>query len=201
MPFVRPLRRFALIVLAAGASAVSAHPGHPDASMGFGAGFMHPLGGADHLLAMVAVGLWAAAALPPRRRWLAPLLFVAALAAGAALAHGGLVSAPGGALELLIAASVVLLGAMLVGIDHVHAAAGLALTAAAGLLHGTAHGLEMAGGLSFVAYAAGFAAASALLHLAGLGAGQALMRLRLAALRLAGVAVGSWGALLLLARL
>ncbi|HOL36768.1 MAG: HupE/UreJ family protein [Proteobacteria bacterium] len=201
MQFARHLRRVALVVLAAGASVASAHPGHPDAAMGFGAGFVHPLGGADHLLAMVAVGLWAAAALPPRRRWIAPLLFVAALTAGAALAHGGWLPAPGGSLELLIAASVVLLGAMLVGIDRVHAAAGLALTGAAGLLHGTAHGLEMAGGLSFVAYAAGFASASALLHCAGLGAAQALMRLRVGALRLAGAAVGTWGALLLVARL
>jgi len=195
------VRRGALVLLAAGSGVAFAHPGHPDASMGFAAGFLHPLGGADHLLAMVAVGLWAAAALPPRRRWVAPLLFVATLTLGAALAHGGLALPLGGALELLIAGSVVLLGAMLVGVDRVRPAAGLVLTAAAGLLHGTAHGLEMSGGLSFVAYAGGFALASALLHAAGLGAGQALVRMRMAALRVAGAAVGLWGALLLLARL
>lgn len=208
MDCLRPLHRrklaqlALLALLACGSGVASAHTGHADAAMGFLAGFAHPLGGADHLLAMLAVGLWAAAALPPGRRWLAPLLFVGTLTLGAALAHHGFgLPLGGGSLELLIAGSVLLLGALLVGVDGVRPLAGLALTAAAGLLHGTAHGLEMAGGLSFVAYAAGFALASAALHAVGLGAGQVLVRIRVAALRLAGAAVGLWGALLLVARM
>jgi urease accessory protein len=94
-----------------------------------------------------------------------------------------------------------MLGALLVGGARVAPPLGLALSALAGALHGSAHGLEMAGGLSFVAYAGGFVLASALLHAAGLGAGVALVRLRATALRGAGWMLGLAGAALLAARL
>jgi len=86
--------------------AAIAHPGH--AGDGFGAGFMHPFLGLDHLLAMVVVGIWSV--LHSRRVWLAPLCFVSFLAVGAMLGHGGLVVPQ---LEPLVAASVLVLGLML----------------------------------------------------------------------------------------
>jgi urease accessory protein len=195
----------AALMLAAGTAL--AHTGHDDVHADAGAalfaGLSHPVGGADHLLAMVAVGLWAAAALPAGRRWQAPAVFVGTMVAAALAAQAGVGLPAGGLLEVLIAASVVLLGAMLVAGHRLAPAAGLGLTALAALLHGSAHGLEFAGAApaAFAAYAGGFALATALLHGLGLAAGSALQSLRGAALRVAGVGVGSAGLVLLATRL
>ena len=96
---------------------------------------------------LVAVGLWSAVALP-QRRWQAPAVFVAAMALGACWRTWGC-TALGGALEVMIAASVVLLGALLVSGAALPAGLGLGLVGASALLHGTAHGLEMAAALPF----------------------------------------------------
>ena len=85
-------------------------------------------------------------------------------------------TALGGALEVMIAASVVLLGALLVSGAALPAGLGLGLVGASALLHGTAHGLEMAAGASFLAYGAGFVLATAALHLGGMGLGVLLQR-------------------------
>jgi urease accessory protein len=156
--------------------------------------------GLDHLLAMVAVGLWSAVALP-QRRWQAPAVFVAAMALGALLAHLGAVLPLGGALEVLIAASVVLLGALLVSGAALPAGLGLGLVGASALLHGTAHGLEMAAGASFLAYGAGFVLATAALHFGGMGLGVLLQRVRAVLPRAAGALIGGAGLALLLARI
>lgn len=188
----------AALLLLAGVA--SAHTGHDAAaSADFFVGLAHPFSGLDHMLAMVAVGLWAAAALPAGRRWSAPALFVGAMTLGALLAASGLTLA-GGSLELLIAASVVAFGALLVFASRVVPAAGLALTAAAALAHGAAHGLEMAAGAAFVAYAAGFVLATALLHLAGLGAGAWMARARASMVRHAGALIGLAGIALFVGR-
>ena len=194
------------LLLAAAPLAALAHTGHADPTLGFAAGLAHPFGGADHLLAMLAVGLWSTAALPAGRRALAPALFVGAMALAATLAQAGRLAPlhgalEHGALEALLAASVLLLGALLVGGARVAPPLGLALSALAGALHGSAHGLEMAGGLSFAAYAAGFVLASAILHAVGLGTGVMLLRWRGGALRVAGWLVGLTGAAMLAVRL
>lgn len=189
------------LLLAAAPLAALAHTGHADPTLGFAAGLAHPFGGADHLLAMLAVGLWSTTALPPGRRPLAPALFVGAMALAATLAQAGRLAPLHGALEALLAASVLLLGALLVGGARVAPPLGLALSALAGALHGSAHGLEMAGGLSFAAYAAGFVLASAILHAVGLGTGVMLLRWRGGALRVAGWLVGLAGAAMLAVRL
>lgn len=162
------LRCAGAAVLLATAGSASAHPGHGAASLA--EGLAHPLG-LDHLLAMVAVGLWSAAALPRERQWAGPLAFLAAMSAGALLAFAGL-ALP--FVEAGIAASVLLFGAMLAFARRVPAGTGLALIAAAAALHGFAHGAELPLGASVAGYALGFLATTAALHGSGLAVGLAL---------------------------
>ena len=142
-----------------GAGAALAHPGH-GAAFSLGEGLAHPFG-TDHLLAMVAVGVWSAAALPSGRRWAGPAAFLAAMALGAVLAMAGL-ALP--FVEAGVAASLLVFGAMLVGATRVPAGAGLALIGAAAALHGVAHGAELPAGASAAGYLLGFLATTALLH-------------------------------------
>lgn len=147
-----------------------AHPGHDghELTWDFSGGFGHPLSGFDHLLAMIAVGLWAAQ-LGGRARWLVPSVFVGVMALGAAAGHYG---ATVSWLEQGIAASVVVLGLLVATTKRLPIAAGLALISGFAVLHGIAHGAEMpvnAGGLS---YGCGFVLATALLHGMGLLIGQ-----------------------------
>src|SRR4249920_3374352 len=120
-----------LRIAAAGAAALlagvaQAHPGH--GAEGLAAGLAHPLTGLDHLLAMIAVGLWSAAAVPAGRRWLGPGVFVSMLLAGALLAWGGGVLPH---VETGVALSVVMLGAMLLAGRRVAPSAGLVMIAGA----------------------------------------------------------------------
>jgi urease accessory protein len=149
-----------------------AHPGHVDA-VGFASGFGHPIGGLDHVLAMVLVGVFAVQ-LGGRAVWLVPATFVAVMAAGGALGAAG-VEVP--FVETGIALSIVVLGAVVAFGVKAPAAAAMALVGLFAIFHGHAHGAEMpetAGGL---AYAAGFMLATALLHAAGVGLGFAIGRL------------------------
>jgi urease accessory protein len=180
----------ALLMLAGGAQAHTGHGAHTLAD-----GLTHPLG-ADHLLAMVAVGLWSAAALPARKAWLGPLTFVLALLAGAGLGAAGWHV---GGLEALVATSVVLFGALLAGARQWPLSAGLSLVAVSALVHGLAHGAELPVGGSFAAYAAGFVATTVALHASGLSLGRAMERAQPWAWRLTGGLFGAAG-LLMLAR-
>ncbi|MGO4392852.1 HupE/UreJ family protein [Variovorax sp. M-6] len=189
-------KALAAAVALAAASAAQAHPGH--GTEGFAAGLAHPLGGYDHLLAMVAVGMWSAVALPKAWRAAGPAVFLTTLLLGAVLAIRG-IGLPG--VEAGIALSVVALAALMLGARRIAPMAGLALVAFVGLLHGHAHGGELTGGHSFMAYAAGFMLASTLLHAVGLGAGAALQRLPAWAWRTATALIGGSGLLMLAARL
>lgn len=155
----------AAVALATASGAAFAHPGHESAS--FFTGFAHPLGGFDHLLAMLAVGLYAACQ-PGTTRWMLPAGFVLAMLAGAGLGALG-VALP--AVEAGIAASVLVLGLLIALAARLPLAASLPLVAAFALFHGHAHHAEM-GGASLVTYSTGFALATALLH----GAGYAIAR-------------------------
>ena len=177
------------------ASSAQAHPGHGAES--FAAGLAHPFGGLDHLLAMVAVGMWSVVALPKAWRAAGPAVFLATLLPGAALAAGG-IGLPW--VEAGIALSVVVLALLMLNARRIAPATGFALVAMAGVLHGQAHGAELAGGHSFVAYAAGFMAASTLLHLVGLWAGASLQRLPGWAWRTATALIAGSGLLMLAAR-
>jgi urease accessory protein len=166
------LRTTGIAILTLRAACAQAHPGH--GTLEFAAGLAHPFGGLDHLLAMVAVGIWSAAVLPAGRRAIGPAVFLSALLAGALAAAAGL-QVPG--VEVAIAGSVAVLGAMLALGRRTGLVPGLLLLAAAAVLHGLAHGSEMISGQTFAAYAGGFMLGSAALHGAGLAAGAALTRL------------------------
>lgn len=170
-----------------------AHPGH-DHTHGFGNGFAHPFLGWDHLLAMVAVGIWAGQR-GSRALWLLPTAFVGTMAIGGGLAFADIVL-PG--VEAGILASVLVLGALIALAARFPDAAAAGLVAAFALFHGHAHGAEMPQNLSGLAYGAGFTSATALLH----GAGIALPALLLRAahgrwVRFAGAAIGLAGVALL----
>jgi len=165
-----------------------AHPGHETG--GLAHGFLHPLGGPDHVLAMVAVGL-IAARIGGRALVLVPAAFLAMMALG------GAAGAMGWHLphvETGIALSVLVLGLVL-ALGMVPPVAGaMALVGAFAVFHGFAHGAEMPDAASGLAYGLGFLAATALLHAAGLGLGLAARRLDTRpALRVAGAALAAAG--------
>jgi urease accessory protein len=140
-----------------------AHPGHaPGAN--FTHGFVHPMMGLDHVLAMVAVGLWAAQ-LGGRAAWLVPAAFVSVMTAGAGLGMSG-VHLP--FVEQGIFASVLVLGLLIATAARLPLAASAAIVGVFALFHGVAHGTEMPASVSGLAYAAGFALATAILHGVGL---------------------------------
>ena len=171
-----------------------AHPGH-EAASGFTEGFLHPLSGLDHVLAMVAVGL-IAARIGGRALLLVPLAFVGMMVLGGALGVAG-TDLP--FVEIGIALSVVVLGAALALRPALPVAAAMLLVGAFAVFHGHAHGAEMPETASGLAYGAGFVGATALLHAVGLGLGLSAGRLArsLPALRVAsaGVAVAGLGLL------
>lgn len=182
----------ALAALAAGAAPALAHTGAGHTS-GFFAGLAHPVGGMDHLLAMVSVGIWSALAAKGQawRIWIAPLAFVVAMLAGAAAGH---LQVPLPMVETGIALSVLLLGLMILARVELPLAAGVAVVALFALYHGHAHGAEATGGIG--AYMAGFAIATAVLHVAGIGFGLVMTRARYAAAA-TGALVAAAGAYLL----
>ena len=155
------------------AGAAQAHTGHGTHSLM--EGLAHPFG-LDHLLAMLAVGVWSVSALPQGKAWWGPATFLLALVASAALGAAG-VSVP--YLEQTIALSVVLFGAVLVlasrAAPALPVAVGLGLIAAASSLHGLAHGAETPA-TGFAGYAAGFMLTTAVLHIGGVGMGLAIRR-------------------------
>jgi len=178
-------------LLAAASFCTAAHTGGD--TSGLAAGLAHPLG-ADHLLAMLAVGLWSAVAARGAQRLSAPVVFMAALLAGAIAGRAGLMPPLA---EQGIAASVALLGALLAAPRLLPRAAALAAIGAAGALHGFAHGAEASG--AFVAYAAGLLLATAALHGAGLALGASLARWHAGVRHALALALGLAGALLLAA--
>lgn len=135
-----------------------AHAGHDHS--GLMAGVAHPVTGLDHLLAMLAVGLWAAQQ-QGRARWALPLTFVATLLFGGLLGFQGL-QLP--FMETGIAASVLALGLLVAVAVRPPMAVAVAMTALFALAHGVAHGLELPELASPWGYAAGFVAATAALH-------------------------------------
>lgn len=135
---------------------------------GFAHGFQHPFLGVDHVLAMVAVGLWAAH-LGGRARWLVPASFVAAMAAAGGWAMAGLALPY---LETGIALTVVALGGLILARARLPLALGMALAGSFAIFHGLAHGIE-APASAGLGYGLGFVAATALLHAVGLGLGVA----------------------------
>ncbi|HYH18552.1 MAG TPA: HupE/UreJ family protein [Azospirillum sp.] len=165
---------------------------------GLAHGFAHPFGGLDHLLAMVTVGLWAMQR-GGRALWLMPATFVGAMALGGYLGLEG-VGLP--MVELGIAASLMAFGSVVAFAFRPPLALGVAIVGAFAVLHGHAHGAEVPEAASPLLYAAGFLAATALLHAVGIAlAGMATRHplwagLGARAVRLAGAGVAATGLLL-----
>jgi urease accessory protein len=186
--------RLTLSVLALAGMALPAlaHPGHAVGPDAFTAGFTHPFLGLDHVLAMVAVGMWAAR-LGGRAVWLAPTAFITCMVGGFALAMAG-VGLP--AVEPGIAASVVVLGILIAAAIRLPLAASVALVGVFAVFHGHAHGAELTGAAA--AFGLGFVAATALLHGAGIALGRVLAgRQRLLLARGLGGVVAGIGLVLL----
>lgn len=185
------------LLLAAAAVPALAHTG-ADADLhhhGFLAGFMHPLTGLDHLAAMLAVGLWSALAARSGRELLAaPLGFAAMLLVGALLGLAG-VALP--AVEPMIAASLLVLGLLVLTQKRLSPLSSAALVGAFALFHGVAHGLELAGETGAALTLAGMLTATVLLHGAGIGLGWALRHANRWLPRAAGAAVAGIGVVLL----
>ncbi|HYF47915.1 MAG TPA: HupE/UreJ family protein [Planctomycetota bacterium] len=146
-----------------GCTSLLAHPGHGADS--FSAGAAHPLAGADHVLAMLAIGLWAAQ-IGGRAMWIIPGTFIAAMLGGGLLAFSGM-SLP--MVEGGIAASVLVLGLVVACAWKATASAGVALAMVFALFHGYAHSAEMSENAWALGYSAGFVFSTALLHASGLG--------------------------------
>ena len=170
-----------------------AHTGAEGHSHGFMAGFLHPVGGLDHVLAMVLVGLLAWQ-IGQRALWLVPAAFVAVMAAGGALGMAG-IELP--ALEAGIALSVVVLGAMVAFGVRAPVAVAMGLAGLFALFHGQAHGAEMPASASALGYAVGFMLSTALLHVAAVAAGFGMGRISAPAVRMAGAAASVAGVVLL----
>lgn len=190
MSHIRTLSMASLLALAA--SPALAHTGIGEAH-GFIHGFEHPIGGLDHILAMVTVGLLASM-LGGRALWLVPMSFVAMMLVGGALGMAG-VEVP--FVELGIVGSVVVLGAAVAFGRPWPLGLAMALVGVFAVFHGHAHGAEMPGDARAAFYAIGFALATALLHGVGIVVGLAFGRYPVAN-RLAGGAIAIAGVGLLL---
>ncbi len=178
---MKPARPIALAALCLFAGTASAHTGSQTLA-GFTDGLIHPLLGLDHLLAMIAVGLWAAQQ-GGRALWAVPAAFVGAMGLGAALARmgGELPQA-----ETAIALSVLALGLLIATRRRWAVPAGMAVTAVFALFHGHAHGLEMPQAAAPALYALGFVLATIFLH--GVGIASSLAGRRVVQAAGAGIA-------------
>jgi len=181
------------VVLAAGcvlAWPAIAHEQQGQAA-GFVTGLLHPVSGLDHVLAMVAVGLWGAQLGAPAI-WLLPVTFPLVMAFGGFL---GLIGVPLPGVEFGIATSAILLGAMIALQARPPLVLAALLVAFFAVFHGHAHGTELPAGQSGLLYSVGFVVATGLLHASGIAiglvhrwaAGRIVLRAGGAAVSLAGV--------------
>lgn len=172
-----------------------AHTG-VSATHGFYHGLTHPLMGIDHLLAMVGIGIWAAQ-LQGKKRWVVPAVFVAVMMLGGAM---GMTQIPFPMVEFGIAASVFVVGALIMLEVKVSTLSAAVLAAVFALFHGYEHGAELPLAASAVIYTAGFVLSTALLHVAGIGiAAGARHAFQTKAIRYAGAATMVAGIVLLIA--
>ena len=177
----------ATLTLLAPATAM-AHSGHEVS--GFLAGLSHPIGGLDHLLAMMAVGLWAAH-MGGKAQWGIPAAFVVTMLLGGVLAVSG-VAVP--FVEGGIMLSVIAMGILLAFAVKFSPAVCAAMVAGFALFHGAAHGTEMPLEASGLIYGAGFALATAVLHGAGIAVAKLCMEYKAElATRIAGGAIAVTG--------
>jgi urease accessory protein len=161
---IRPSLAAAMVVLTP--AVAFAHTGVGDASS-FVHGLGHPISGLDHILAMLMVGVFAWQ-LGGRAVWLVPVTFVGVMAASGTLGIAG-IEVP--FVEIGIAFSVMVLGAIVAFDIKVPAATATGVVGLFAIFHGHAHGAEIPEDAGGIAYATGFMIATALLHLSGISAG------------------------------
>jgi len=157
-----------LVAIALGAilsAPALAHTGENNG--GFISGFAHPVFGPDHVVAMVAVGLWGAFLGSPAI-WLLPVMFPLVMALGGVL---GILDVPMVGVETAIATSALVLGLMVAFAARPPLWAAAVLVGVFAIFHGYAHGKELPDGADAVAFSAGFVVATGLLHLCGIAFG------------------------------
>jgi urease accessory protein len=156
-------------------------------------GFQHPFAGLDHLLAMFAVGLWAAGR-GGQALWFVPITFVSVMALGAILGMSGV---PIPFVEPGIAVSVLTLGIFVASAINLPLSISATVLGLFALLHGYAHGSEIAASSSAVTYAFGFILATIFLHLTGISLGLVMQRMHFSRIvQYAGAAIAVCGVLL-----
>jgi urease accessory protein len=166
-PITRKARRLLLALafaLAAGPALAHSENG---VAIDFWGGFTHPIFGPDHVIAMVAVGLWGAFLGDPAI-WLLPVIFPLVMAAGGAL---GVIGMPLPGVETGIAVSAIMLGGMVALAAKPPLWIAAVLVGAFAIFHGHAHGAELPVGADAVAFSMGFVMATGMLHLAGIAFG------------------------------
>ena len=177
------------IVLLVSAAALSAHEQQGQVQ-GFLTGLRHPVSGWDHVLAMVAVGLWGAQLGPPAL-WLLPIAFPMMMAVGGFMGLVG-IHVPG--VEIGVALSALLLGLVVAIEAKPKMATCLALVGVFAIFHGHAHGTELPPGQNGLIYSIGFVVATGCLHAVGIAIGLAHARSTgRIVLRVAGTVVAAAG--------
>jgi urease accessory protein len=173
-------------------ASAEAHTG-VGATIGFTHGFDHPIRGLDHVLAMVAVGMFAVT-LGGRALWLVPASFVGMMAVGGLLGSSGM-NMP--LAEFAIAASVIVLGGLVAMGTRLPTAAAMVIVGFFAIFHGHAHGAEMPADAAGLSYGLGFLMATALLHATGIAGGFGIAQARPAvsqkAMRAAGAITAALG--------
>jgi urease accessory protein len=187
-----PLRLAPALVAALWPMSALAHQ-TPDMGSSFLGGFLHPFTGIDHLLAMLAVGLWGAQLGAPAI-WALPVAFPLVMALGGVV---GIVGLPLPGVETAIALSVVVLGAAIALDRRPPLPVACGLVAVFAVFHGYAHGLELPKQAAALAYCAGFVLATGTIHLSGIGLGLGIhWRHGLRLLRAGGSAISLVGVVL-----
>jgi len=173
------MKRMQLVISAIVVSLVSVMPAPALAHVGFGAtsglqsGFIHPFAGVDHLLAMVAIGIWAAQ-VGGRAKWVIPATFVSVMILAGAIGMFG-VEIP--FVEVGIVLSVIVLGLLIAGAVKWSLPVGALLVTLFAFFHGHAHGTEIPVGVDAIPYSAGFSIATVILHAVGILLGSMAPRL------------------------
>jgi urease accessory protein len=163
----RPIDCLPAVLLAVASSAAWAHADAGDATGGFLAGFLHPLLGWDHVVAMVAVGLWGAFLGAPAI-WVLPVVFPLVMAFGGVL---GILGVPIPAVETGIALSAIVLGAMVTLAARPPLPVAALIVGTFAIFHGHAHGTELPGSANPLVFSLGFVLATGLLHACGIAFG------------------------------
>lgn len=186
------------VILGCFSSLAFAHVGQGDIAGGFSSGFVHPINGWDHVLAMIAVGIWGAQLGRPAI-WALPVTFPMVMAFGGVLGAFG-IAIPG--IEVGIALSALALGSAIAFAARPPLAVAAVIVAIFAIFHGHAHGTELPESANAMAYSLGFVMATGLLHACGILIGE-VNRKKYGSyvLRVIGALIGAGGVYFLFAAL